>query len=181
LADVARGFLDEGNEATLTYLRESWIAATMALMRRARLDAGLTQEEIAGRMGTHQPHIARLERADDTKLSTLWEYLHACGQAPLAIETTDSETMRRFVHDHPEQTATADAVRRQGEAAAEPGGEVTTPITTRAAEPAEPAEPTDGDRGPGGKRVVANHLSDASEPAHEATPRRSASPTSGTG
>ena len=52
---------------------------------KARLDAGLTQAEVAERMGTHAPAVARLERALATgkhspSLATLRKYARACGK-----------------------------------------------------------------------------------------------------
>lgn len=52
-------------------------------MLRARQKAGLTQAEVAKRMGTHPPAVARLEAANPEKpspsLSTLRKYAHAVG------------------------------------------------------------------------------------------------------
>ena len=52
---------------------------------KARLDAGLTQAELARRMGTQAPAIARLERALATgkhspSVTTLRKYVQACGK-----------------------------------------------------------------------------------------------------
>ncbi len=52
---------------------------------KARMDAGLTQAELARRMGTHAPAIARLERALATgkhspSVATLRKYVQACGK-----------------------------------------------------------------------------------------------------
>ncbi|MCD8503942.1 MAG: helix-turn-helix domain-containing protein [Burkholderiaceae bacterium] len=52
---------------------------------KARQDAGLTQAELAKRMGTHAPAVARLERALATgkhspSLATLRRYVQACGR-----------------------------------------------------------------------------------------------------
>jgi predicted transcriptional regulator len=54
-------------------------------MLRARHAAGLTQAEVAERMGTQAPAIARLERALVTgkhspSVSTLRRYAEACGK-----------------------------------------------------------------------------------------------------
>jgi len=51
----------------------------------ARLAAGLTQEELARRMGTSQPVIARLEAGHKPSLKTLQRYAEATG-AKLKIE-----------------------------------------------------------------------------------------------
>jgi ribosome-binding protein aMBF1 (putative translation factor) len=52
---------------------------------RARQDAGLTQAELAARMGTQGPAVARLERALATgkhspSVATLRRYVQACGK-----------------------------------------------------------------------------------------------------
>lgn len=52
---------------------------------KARTDAGLTQAEIARRMGTHAPAVARLEDSmtrqhHSPTLATLRKYAAACGK-----------------------------------------------------------------------------------------------------
>ena len=52
---------------------------------KARHDAGLTQAQVAERMGTQPPAVARLERAlapgkQSPSLATLRRYAHACGR-----------------------------------------------------------------------------------------------------
>ena len=51
------------------------------LLRQAREAAGLTQEELAERIGTKKTAISRLENhAEDIKLSTLRKVTHALGR-----------------------------------------------------------------------------------------------------
>ncbi len=55
------------------------------LLLKARLEAGLTQAQVAQRMGTQAPAVARLERALATgkhspSLATLRKYVQACGK-----------------------------------------------------------------------------------------------------
>ena len=51
------------------------------LLRQAREDAGLTQEELAKRINTKKTAISRLENhADDIKLSTLQKVARALGR-----------------------------------------------------------------------------------------------------
>lgn len=59
--------------------------ALLDLLLRARHDAGLTQAQVAERMGTQPPAVARLERALATgkhspSLATLRKYAEACGK-----------------------------------------------------------------------------------------------------
>ena len=60
--------------------------ALLDLLLKARHDAGLTQAQVAERMGTQPPAIARLERSLATgkhspSLATLRKYAEACGRA----------------------------------------------------------------------------------------------------
>ena len=55
------------------------------ILLKARHDAGLTQAQVAERMGTQPPAVARLERALATgkhspSLATLRKYAEACGK-----------------------------------------------------------------------------------------------------
>lgn len=55
------------------------------MVLNARLAAGLTQAQVAERMGIKAPTVARLERALATgkpspSLETLRKYVHACGK-----------------------------------------------------------------------------------------------------
>ena len=52
------------------------------LLRQAREDAGLTQEEVARRMQTKKSAISRIENhAEDIKLSTLERFAQAIGKS----------------------------------------------------------------------------------------------------
>jgi DNA-binding XRE family transcriptional regulator len=60
--------------------------ALLDVLLKARHDAGLTQAQVAERMGTQPPAIARLERSLATgkhspSLATLRKYAEACGKA----------------------------------------------------------------------------------------------------
>ena len=59
--------------------------ALLDLLLKARQEAGLTQAQVAERMGTQAPAIARLERALATgkhspSVATLRKYAEACGK-----------------------------------------------------------------------------------------------------
>lgn len=60
-------------------------SALLDALLKARQDAGLTQAQVAERMGTQAPSIARLERALATgkhspSVATLRKYVKACGK-----------------------------------------------------------------------------------------------------
>lgn len=50
-----------------------------AALRRARAHAGLTQQELAGRLGMTQPEVSKLERRGDARLSSVRAYVRALG------------------------------------------------------------------------------------------------------
>ena len=69
--DFARGF-DEG-------YRDFKIGV---ILRQAREEAGLTQEELADRVGTQKTAISRIENhAEDIKLSTIQKVAKALGKS----------------------------------------------------------------------------------------------------
>jgi len=52
-----------------------------AMLKQARLDAGLTQDDIANAIGTRKTAISRLENhVQDVKLSTVEKYAKALGK-----------------------------------------------------------------------------------------------------
>ena len=60
-------------------------AALLDALLKARQEAGLTQAQVAERMGTHAPAFARLERSLATgkhspSIATLRRYVKACGK-----------------------------------------------------------------------------------------------------
>ena len=51
------------------------------LLKQAREEAGISQEELANRLNTHKSAISRIEKhSEDIRLSTLKEYLEAVGK-----------------------------------------------------------------------------------------------------
>jgi len=59
--------------------------AVLDALLRARRDAGLTQAEVAARMGVSQPVLARIESSINSRkhsptLATLRRYAEACGK-----------------------------------------------------------------------------------------------------
>lgn len=64
-----------------------------AALRRLRLDAGLTQAQVATRLGLTQPEVSKLERRPDVRLSTLRSYIGAVGgRLALVVRRGDGET-----------------------------------------------------------------------------------------
>lgn len=58
------------------------MTATGSLIRRAREADGLTQAQLAGRLGITQPSVARMETAgDEVSVATLKRALNAMGRA----------------------------------------------------------------------------------------------------
>lgn len=73
-----------GVRAEVKRLEREELALLDALLK-ARQDAGLTQAQVAERMGTQAPAVARLERALATgkhspSVATLRRYVKACGK-----------------------------------------------------------------------------------------------------
>jgi transcriptional regulator with XRE-family HTH domain len=101
------------------------------LVREARRSAGLTQAQLAERLGTTQPVIARLERPDaNPTFETIQRALHAAGYAielratPRPIEQVDesqiaarlrltpAERLRSFEASHRNLAAMLAVARR---------------------------------------------------------------------
>jgi transcriptional regulator with XRE-family HTH domain len=110
--DAARRYVEESEESAKIYLRESWLSGMIATLYRARWAADLTQAEVAERLGTTQSAIARLERAEDTTLKRLWEYLYACGVTPVEVETVPFAELREYVRQQPGADRTAEPVKK---------------------------------------------------------------------
>lgn len=74
---------------------------TKLLIREARRLAGLTQAELAARVGTTQSAVSRWERGDDEpRVSTLAKILHACGlEAELAFRAR-ADVDRAQIREH---------------------------------------------------------------------------------
>ena len=91
LGDLVQEFV-QSPEQVQTFLQTGWINRVMLQLIAARIEAGLTQSELGYRMGKHQSAIARLERGDDLKLSTLFDYLAALDLTPAGQILTGSYT-----------------------------------------------------------------------------------------
>src|SRR5262249_54427900 len=67
-------------------------------LRGARRRANLTQKELADRLGTTQPAVARLENDLDGRISLhrFIDYALACDEIPLPIELEPVERVREY-------------------------------------------------------------------------------------
>lgn len=95
-----------------------WGVSVSSLVRRARIDSGLTQAQLAARLGTTQSAIARLERrGSNPRIDTLDDTLRATGHrlnlgappAPAAVDEsqiaarlalTPAERLAAFATSH---------------------------------------------------------------------------------
>jgi DNA-binding XRE family transcriptional regulator len=82
-AELAQAMQRPGFKAAWEGLEEEY--AALGELLQARKQAGLTQEEVAQRMGTTKSAISRLEasmRSDShsPSFATLRKYAHACGK-----------------------------------------------------------------------------------------------------
>lgn len=96
------------------------VVSPATLIRQARLDAGLTQAQLAERLGSSQPEVARLERAGaNPTVRTLDRVLRATGhrlqaRAVAAGVEVDESMLRRQLKETPVQRIRA-AVQLYGE------------------------------------------------------------------
>ena len=66
------------------------LQAVARLIRDARTEAGLTQAELARRIGTRQPVVSRWEGGqDEPRLSTLARLMRACGLSLTLVAEPD--------------------------------------------------------------------------------------------
>lgn len=69
---------DETCRATHDETRLGYEVAEM--LRKARLEARLTQTQVAERVHTSQSNLARIEKGQNMTLTTLYSYAKACGK-----------------------------------------------------------------------------------------------------
>lgn len=95
------------------YLRTSWFYRAMEAIRETRLANGLTQAEVAAKIGTTQSAIARLENAHrgNFSLDRFLEYAWACGAASLDFASVSVEELRRYAGNDPGAPRTTEALR----------------------------------------------------------------------
>ena len=58
---------------------EKNLILTAVRLRALRVEAGLTQAQLAERLGVSQKNVSRIEHAEDSQLSTIRRYVEALG------------------------------------------------------------------------------------------------------
>ncbi len=109
---IVRELTDEKNGLAFArdYLKADFLAAAVDALFYARRQAGLTQEQVAQKLGKKQEAIARWEADIEGKMS-LRQYVEialACDRIPLNVVLEPVESVRDFVIDHPEVPQTPD-------------------------------------------------------------------------
>jgi transcriptional regulator with XRE-family HTH domain len=95
---------EENLEATREYLMSVFLSSAVDALFDARRKAGLTQKQLAQKLGKKQSAIARWEADVDGKMS-LRQYIEiaqACGVNPFVMALEPLENLREFVIDDPE-------------------------------------------------------------------------------
>ena len=111
--DLERKVLEESEESAREYLLRGWFYGAMEAARNARLVNGLTQAEVADRMGTTQSAVARLENAHtgNFSLDRFLRYAWECGAAPLDLEFVPAKKLCQYALYDPSAPRTAQAFR----------------------------------------------------------------------
>lgn len=109
-----------------------WFVSAFNLVRRARIESGLTQAQLAARLGTTQSAVARLERrGSNPRVDTLDDALRATGHrldlgatpAPAAVDEsqiaarldlTPAERLAAFARSHRNLRSLVGKARRVG-------------------------------------------------------------------
>ena len=74
---------------------EPRVDTTDLRLKELRLHAGLTQEEVAEKMGGRRANDSRLENSQDARLSTIVAYLEAIGGSVEFVVDGHRETLKR--------------------------------------------------------------------------------------
>lgn len=107
--DLAREYLTGSDEEAQAYLRQWWLASAVEALVEARRHAGLTQAQLAERLGRKQPALARLERDEEGRMTlhAYVDYALACGMIPFDIQLVNHERLRTYAFYHPSEARTA--------------------------------------------------------------------------
>lgn len=136
----------DGEEFTRAYLKARFLSSVGRSLYYARRKAGLTQEQVAERMNTQQPAIARLE-ADKNGSMSLRRYVDfaiACGMMPrslmLASILEPIDSLREEVIAHAVSGHAQDTLGSQSTPASFPP--ISQVYTIQSGNPAIPLPPT---------------------------------------
>ena len=107
---LIRKLKDERNgmENAIAYLRAAFLSSAVDALFHARREAGLTQQQVAQKLGKKQEAIARCEADTEGKMS-LRQYFDlavASDRIPLNIVLEPVKSVHDFVIDHPEAPQT---------------------------------------------------------------------------
>ncbi len=97
-----------GQEFAREYLKADFLAAAVDALFYARCQAGLTQEQVAQKLGKKQEAIARWEADTDGKMS-LRQYVEialAYDMIPLEMVLAPVDAVRRYIIENPGATCT---------------------------------------------------------------------------
>lgn len=112
----------ENLEATREYLLSMFLSSATDALFYARRNAGLTQEQLAERLGKKQSAIARWEADVDGKIS-LRQYVEiaqACGVSPFVLTLEPLESLRDFIVHNPEVLPTQEIYQHWKKKLSEP-------------------------------------------------------------
>lgn len=103
---LSRKLMEDGEnlEATREYLMSMFLSSAVDALFDARRKAGLTQKQLAQKLGKKQSAIARWEADVDGRMS-LKQYVEiaqACGANPFVLALESLEHLREFVIDDPD-------------------------------------------------------------------------------
>jgi transcriptional regulator with XRE-family HTH domain len=106
--EAARDVLLGDEEYAVAYLRQGWISAAVEALVQARRRRGLSQREVAERLGVHQSAIARLENDDEghITLARYADYALALDSLPYDLELAGLAQLRTIAYTNPDMPRT---------------------------------------------------------------------------
>ena len=111
VTDSIRELVASDDAVARDYLKASFLSSAMIALFYARRKAGLTQAQVAERMGTKQSGIARMEADSSgaTSLRRYVEYALACDMLPLNMVLDSVESIREYARANPDADRSAGA------------------------------------------------------------------------
>ena len=101
LVDVERSVVNQTSSATNYWIEVGWKTNLSDAIWRARYEAGISQSELAERLGTTQSEISKIERGKDIKLSRYVQIMVALGKVPTVPEFIPLDVAVRAVKENP--------------------------------------------------------------------------------